>query len=108
MSDVRRGLEVAGAAAGGVGIFLPGLLLIYFVYPVWERLRQIRAIKIALKGINAIAGGMIVAAGIVLMQANGFATVNLLVTGATIGLLATRKIPAPLLVGLAIIAGFLL
>ncbi|SIQ80606.1 chromate transporter [Alkalispirochaeta americana] len=26
--------QIAGAIAGGVGIFLPGLLLIYFVYPV--------------------------------------------------------------------------
>jgi chromate transporter len=65
--------QLAGAIAGGIGIFLPGLLLIYFVYPVWEQLRQIRAIKIALKGINAVAGGMIVAAGIILIQANGFA-----------------------------------
>jgi len=51
---------------------------------------------------------MITAAGIVLLQANGFATVNLLVTGATIALLATRRIPAPLLVGLALLAGVFL
>jgi len=61
-----------------------------------------------LRGINAVAGGMITAAGIVLLQANGFATVNLLVTGATIALLATRRIPAPLLVGLALLAGVFL
>jgi chromate transporter len=97
--------QLAGAAAGGIGIFLPGLLLIYFVYPVWAQLRQIRAIKVALRGINAVAGGMIVAAGIVLMQANGFTATNLLVTGITTGLLATRKVPAPLLVGLALLAG---
>jgi len=28
--------QLAGALAGGIGIFLPGLLLIYFVYPVWS------------------------------------------------------------------------
>jgi len=100
--------QLAGALAGGIGIFLPGLLLIYFVYPVWSQIRQIRAIKVALRGINAVAGGMITAAGIVLLQANGFATVNLLVTGATIALLATRRIPAPLLVGLALLAGVFL
>ena len=27
--------QILGAIAGGVGIFLPGRLLIYFVYPVW-------------------------------------------------------------------------
>ena len=99
--------QLAGAMAGGIGIFLPGLLLIYFVYPVWEQLRQIRAIKIALKGINAVAGGMITAAAIILIQANGFAPTSLLATGLTLALLATRKIPAPLLVAIALIAGAL-
>lgn len=99
--------QLAGAMAGGIGIFLPGLLLIYFVYPVWEKIRQIRAIKISLKGVNAVAGGMIVAAGIILIQANGFAPTTLLATAATLALLATRKVPAPLLVALALLAGAL-
>jgi len=97
--------QLAGAIAGGIGIFLPGLLLIYFVYPVWEKLRQIRAIKISLKGINAVAGGMILAAAIILIQANGFAPATLVATGLTLALLATRKVPAPILVALALLAG---
>ncbi len=100
--------QLAGAAAGGIGIFLPGLLLIYFVYPVWEQIRQIRAIKISLKGINAVAGGMITAAGIILIQANGFAPSTLLATTLTLAVLATRKAPAPLLVAIALLAGALL
>lgn len=99
--------QIAGAIAGGVGIFLPGLLLIYFVCPVWENVRQIRAIKIALKGVNAVAGGMIIAAGITLLQANGFSGSTLLATGVTLLLLMTRKVPAPLLVVLALLAGAL-
>lgn len=97
--------QLAGAIAGGVGIFLPGLLLIYFVCPVWEKVRQIRAIKIALTGVNAVAGGMILSAAIILIQANGFAPVTLVATGLTLVLLATRKVPAPLLVVLALLAG---
>ncbi len=99
--------QLAGAIAGGIGIFLPGLLLIYFVYPVWEQLRQIRAIKISLKGINAVAGGMILAAAIILLQANGFAPATLVATGLTLALLATRKVPAPILVVLALLAGII-
>lgn len=100
--------QITGSIAGGLGIFLPGLLLIYFVYPVWENVKQIRAIKLSLKGINAIAGGMILAAAIVLMQANGFALENLIMTGITALVLLTRKIPAPILVVVALIAGFVI
>jgi chromate transporter len=99
------GHQLAGSVAAGIGIFLPGLLLIYFVYPCWEKIRQIRGIKIALRGINAAAGGMIISAAIVLMQASGFAAINLIVTIVTIIILGTRKVPAPLLVLLALLAG---
>lgn len=90
--------QLLGAFAGGIGIFLPGLLLIFFVYPVWEQLKGIRAIKLSLKGINAVAGGLIAVAAVLLLQKNGLALDNLLVTGITIGVLITKKIPAPLLV----------
>lgn len=100
--------QVAGAIAGGVGIFLPGLLLIFFVYPVWDEIRKIRAIRIALRGINAVAGGMIAVAGVILLQATGFELQYLLMTGVTLLILATRKIPAPVVVVIALAAGFLL
>jgi chromate transporter len=96
---------VFGAIAGGIGIFLPGLLLIYFVYPVWESIKQIRAVKIALKGVNAVAAGMIAVAAIILLQANGFAAANLVMTVLTVAALVTQKVPAPLVVVAALIAG---
>lgn len=94
--------QVGGALAGGIGIFLPGLLLIYFIYPAWENIKQIRGIKVSLKGINAVAGGMIAAAAVILMQASGFTGVNSLVAGSTVLILATKKIPAPFLVAVII------
>jgi chromate transporter len=101
-------MQVAGALAGGIGIFLPGLLLIYFIYPVWENLKKIRGIKVSLKGINAVAGGLIAIAAVILMQKSGFALDNILVMLGTIGLLMTKRIPAPLLVVVVLAAGFLL
>jgi len=32
--------QTMGAVASGIGIFLPGLLLIFFIYPVWEKLNS--------------------------------------------------------------------
>jgi chromate transporter len=101
-------IQILGAAAGGIGIFLPGLLLIYFIYPIWESLKNIKGIKVSLKGINAVAGGLIAVAAIILMQRSGFSLENVIVTVLTIGLLLTRKIPAPIIVVLALVAGFLI
>lgn len=98
--------QLLGAVAGGIGIFLPGLLLIYFVYPIWENLKRIKGIKISLKGITAVAGGLIATAGAILMKNSGFEIDNIMVTLLTITLLLTKKIPAPLIVLLALVTGF--
>ncbi len=100
--------QVLGAVAGGVGIFLPGLLLIYFVYPVWEKLKTIKGIKTSLKGITAVAGGLITTAAVVLMQRSGFYADNIIIMLVTLALLLTRKIPAPLIVLGVLLAGFFL
>lgn len=100
--------QVLGALAGGIGIFLPGLLLIYFIYPIWENLKKIKGIKISLKGINAVAGGLIAVAAVILMQKSGLAIDNVIVTLVTMVLLISKKIPAPIIVILSIVAGFVL
>ncbi|MDX1358553.1 MAG: chromate transporter, partial [Clostridia bacterium] len=101
-------LQVLGSVAGALGIFLPGLLLIYFVYPVWEQLKKIKGIKVSLKGIKAVAGGLIAVSAVILMQRSGFTLANIIVTAVTVGLLLTKKIPAPLIVAVALAAGFIL
>ncbi|WP_069997257.1 chromate efflux transporter [Cellulosilyticum sp. I15G10I2] len=100
--------QVVGAVAGGIGIFLPGLLLIYFIYPIWENLKKIKGIKVSLKGINAVAGGLITVAAIIVMKKSGFVIDNIVVTLLTAGLLLTKKLPAPLIVLIVLIAGFVI
>ena len=100
--------QVLGAAVGGIAIFLPGILLIYFIYPIWESLKIIKGIKISLKGITAVAGGLIAVAGIILMQKSGFALDNFLIMTITVIFLITNKISTPLLVIATIAAGFII
>ncbi|SET80056.1 chromate transporter [Natronincola peptidivorans] len=100
--------QVLGAIAGGIAIFLPGLLLIYFIYPIWESLKGIKGIKVSLKGITAVAGGLITIAAVILMQNSGFVIDNIILTFITVALLLTKKVPAPLIVVLAIAAGFVI
>lgn len=100
--------QILGALAGGIGIFLPGLLLIFFIYPIWENLKKVKGIKVSLKGINAVAGGLIAISALILMQKSGWVVENIMVMLITILLLFTKKIPAPLIVVLALFAGFVL
>jgi chromate transporter len=103
-SYLRQGM--AGLISG-IAIFLPGLLLIFFIYPMWEKIRKIKGIKVSLKGITAVAGGLMTIAAVILMQNSGFELDNLSVMLITTGLLLTKKIPAPLIVLMVLIAGFL-
>ena len=99
--------QIVGGLLGGVGIFLPGVLLIFFVYPVWEQLKRIRAIRISLKGVNAVAAGLVAVAAVILLKAGDTTPEHALATVATVGLLLSRKIPAPLIVLAALLAGLL-
>lgn len=99
--------QVAGAAAGGVAIFLPGLLLIFFIYPIWEELKGIRGIKVSLKGITAVAAGLITVTAVILMRQSGFAADNILVMLFTVLLLSFKKFPAPFIVLAVLSAGFI-
>jgi len=101
-------IQVISAVVSGLGIFMPGLLLIYFIYPVWINLKKIKGIKISLTGITSVAGGLIAMAAVILMQNSGFSIDNTIVMIITIILLLTRKIPAPLIVIGVLIAGFVL
>lgn len=99
-------VQILGALAGGIGIFLPGLLLIYFIYPIWENLKKIRGIKISLKGITAVAGGMIAVSAVILMEKSGFHVDNIGIMILTVALLSVKKIPAPLIVLGVLVLGF--
>ena len=83
-------------------------MLIYFIYPIWEKLKGIKGIKVSLKGITAVAGGLIAVAALILMQRSGFVIDNLIITIMTVLLLLTKKIPAPLIVLVTIGVGFLI
>ncbi|MDO5714694.1 MAG: chromate efflux transporter [Tissierellia bacterium] len=100
--------QIVGGLLSGLGIFLPGVLLIYFVYPIWEELKKIPGIKVALGGITAVAGGLITTAAILLMRESGCNIIHFLITIGTVLLLKTKKIPAPGIVFLVLVLGYIL
>lgn len=97
--------QILGAALGGIGIFLPGVLLIFFIYPVWEGLKGITAVRLSLSGINAAAAGMLVAAVFRLLPATGSRPDAIAAVVLTAVVLRFTKIPPTVLVLLSLGAG---
>ena len=52
-------IQLAGAIIDGVGIFLPGILFIFFVHHIWGQLKAIRAVQLTISSTNAVPGTLI-------------------------------------------------
>ena len=104
-----------GAVAGGVpglllafvGLFLPGVLIIFGVLPFWEGLRRYPWVRITLVGVNAAAIGLVVGVVFLLWQradpGAGGAVIALLAFGSVMFFQA----PAPLVIIGAGVLGWL-
>jgi chromate transporter len=59
---------VPGALVAWFGLFGPGVILIFAVVPFWAKLRRYKAFKATLKGVNATAIGLVMAACVILWE----------------------------------------
>lgn len=119
--------QVMGCVVATIGIFLPGTLMIFFVYPMWDSIKNYKIIRRSLDGVIAVSTGLVLAAGYLLflpvgfnwIKPNSFHFTNLqqanFINYFDIGLvivlslmLMKFKIPTPVWVVLAILAGILL
>lgn len=104
MSQFGTVWQIIGCITATVAVFLPSTLLLFFLYPLYQHLKQHVIIYRALEGINAAIVGIIWASGIVLFQSiTPVSWSNLSVVLITFCLLYLTKIPAPL-----VVAGWLL
>ncbi|MCG8387560.1 MAG: chromate efflux transporter [Cytophagales bacterium] len=108
MRNFGVGGEIVGALAAALGIFLPGTFLIFFVIRFWEGLKKYRIIKASLEGINAASTGMVIAAALLMFIPLENSIQNLLIVLGTFGILTFTKVPAPLIIVVGLIAGFVL
>lgn len=103
-----NGFQFAGGLISALAIFLPGVLLIYFIFPIWTQLKDVRGFRIALSGITVVASALITSAGILLMRESGLILINFAVLIVTALLLFSRKVPAPLIVIAVLLLGILI
>ena len=104
-----------GAVAGGVpglllafvGLFLPGVLIIYAVLPFWEQLRRYPWVRIALVGVNAAAIGLVVGVVFLLWQRADPSAAGAVIALLSFGSVMFFRVPAPLVIIGAGVLGWL-
>ncbi len=96
---------VLGSIIGTAAIFLPGIFLIFFIYPIWNQIKVFSPVKNAIEGINATSAGLVLASAYLLFKPVEVNEMNMLVLLGTLFLLLTTKFPYPIVVLLCIVAG---
>ncbi|KAJ3220190.1 hypothetical protein HDU67_005516 [Dinochytrium kinnereticum] len=111
----NAGTSLVGGTLAWVGIFAPGLLLKAGILPIWKQYRGLPKVKVAFKGFNSVAVGLVFAATYILFQkaiaegvlgsSLGMYPFYMAVTGISYVLVEFIKIPAPFVVILGGIVG---
>jgi len=96
---------ILGGTLATLGIFLPGTLLIFFVYRFWIQLKQYRVVRASLEGVNASSTGLTIAAGISLLEPLAADPVNIGIVAIAFVALLFEKIKPYMLIILGIFAG---
>ncbi|MFN9710409.1 MAG: chromate efflux transporter [Bacteroidota bacterium] len=113
MKDQGTTKQIIGCVIGSVGIFLPGILLVLFFYPVWETIKKYAVIYRSLEGIFAAVVGLMFAAGLYLSSdlfmnyEFNIARIHLLVILTTLYLLTFTRIPPPAIAAFCLLIGWI-
>lgn len=105
MREYGLGGQILGSFVASAGIFLPGTFLIFFVIRFWENLKRYRVVRASLEGINGASSGMVAAAAVLMFEPLDPNFINFGLTAATFILLMTRKVPAPFIIIIGLLAG---
>lgn len=99
----------AGALAAGLGVFLPTYLFVVIPAPYYRRIARNPQIQAFVAGVTAAATGAIAGAALVLGRRAVVDAPTVLIAGATLLILVkARKIPEPIVILAAGVAGVLL
>ncbi len=90
--------QLLGCFIGTVGVFLPGALILFFLFPLYQNLKQYRVIFRALEGIHATVIGILWGSAVLLAQTVPMEWGSLFVIATTALVLKYTKIPAPFIV----------
>jgi chromate transporter len=95
--------QLLSAMIAGWAIFIPGTLLLFLVHPFWGKLKTLPWAHRALRGINAIASGLVSGVFIGILIDASWSSLEISCFIISLVLLISRKVPAPFIV---VITGF--
>ncbi len=113
MSEYGISASIWGGLVALAGVFLPGTFLIFFVIRFWSGLKQYRVVRASIEGVSAVGVGLVTAAAFLLskpMNTSIYESIGLTNIGiilVTIGLLHSKKVPAPIIVVIGVVAGII-
>ena len=99
---------VAGATAAALGIFLPVYLIVVLLAPSYKRWARNPQLNAFVRGVTAAATGAIAGAVVVLARRSVHDVPTIVIAIVTFAVLFRWKVPEPLLIACAAIAGLLL
>jgi chromate transporter len=99
---------VAGASAAALGIFLPVYLVVILLAPSYKKWAKNPQLNAFVRGVTAAATGAIAGAVIVLARRSVYDIPTAVMAAASLAILFRWKIPEPLLIACAAIAGLFL
>jgi chromate transporter len=108
----KRSTRIIGSLIGSLSLFLPGILLMYFFYPIWQFGKKYSIINRGIEGVTLVAIGFILSAAIFLFQNsdiinNKSTSYKDIIFIIFIPLLLSHsKIPTPFIVISTLIAGY--
>lgn len=99
---------ISGATAAAVGIFFPVYLVVVLLAPSYKRWAKNPQLNAFVRGVTAAATGAIAGAVIVLARRSIHDVATLMIAVITFGILFRWKVPEPILIACAAVAGLLL
>ena len=107
-SYAGTGFALIAGLIGGLSIFLPGILLVFFIFPLWKSMRTLTRMKHFLAGVTVTAASLITMTALTQAYHLPLDWKIWLMLVINFILLMSKKIPAPLIVVLSMIIGFIL
>jgi chromate transporter len=99
---------VAGATAAALGIFLPVYLVVVLLAPSYKKWARNRQLNAFVRGVTAAATGAIAGAVIVLARRSVYDLPTIAICALSLAVLFRWKVPEPVLIAVAAVAGLLL
>ena len=98
----------AGATAAALGVFLPVYLVVVVLAPSYRRWAKNPQLNAFVRGVTAAATGAIAGAVVVLARRSIYDIPTVLIAAVSLAILLRWKIPEPLIITAAAVAGLLL